>query len=100
MAEMPPVLGRFTSTRVIVLVTGRTAVSRVGGITPVARHVATAKRLGFDPIVVYPARMRALGAEIAGELSDETPCLSSAEFMSGSVVEDGPVLVIAGDWYV
>jgi hypothetical protein len=97
---LPPVLGKFTRTRVLVLVAGRTALARVGGIASVARHVATARRLGFDPIVIYPARMRALGAEIAGELNDETPCVPSADFVCAAGEDDALVLVIAGDWYV
>ncbi len=100
MSELPPILGRFTRTRVVILVTGRTALARVGGITSVARHVATARRLGFDPIVVYPARMRALGAEIAGELEDDTPVIPSDEFTDQAGLDDDWVLVIAGDWYV
>jgi hypothetical protein len=100
MVELPPVLGKFTRTRVVILVTGRTALARIGGISSVARHVATAKRLGFDPMVVYPARMRALGAEIAGELNDETPCLPSDAFSDHAGDDDALVLVIAGDWYV
>ena len=52
----------------VILVTGRTAVARVGGISAIRRHVETAKRLGLDPLVLYPARMTALGAEIDAEL--------------------------------
>jgi hypothetical protein len=99
-AELPPVLGKFTRTRVVVLVTGRTALARIGGIASVARHVATATRLGFDPLVVYPARMRALGAEIEGELGDHTPCLPSNELADQAGGDEDLVLVIAGDWYV
>ena len=93
-------LGKFTRTRVVVLVTGRTALARIGGIASVARHVATATRLGFDPLVVYPARMRALGAEIEGELGDHTPCLPSNELADQAGGDEDLVLVIAGDWYV
>jgi hypothetical protein len=97
---LPPVLGRYTRKPVVVLVTGRTALARIGGIPSVARHVATAKRLGLDPLVLYPARMRALGAEIAGELDDETPCIASDAFDQQVGDPQTLVLVIAGDWYV
>jgi hypothetical protein len=100
MDALPPVLGKFTRTRVVVLVTGRTALARIGGIASVARHVATATRLGFEPMVVYPARMRALGAEIEGELGDHTPCLPSNELADQAGGDEDLVLVIAGDWYV
>lgn len=86
--------------RLVVLVTGRTAVTRIGGIASVARHVATAKRLGLDPLVIYPARMRALGAEIAGEVDEDTPCIDSDAFLESSADADHLVLVAAADWYV
>jgi len=100
LATLPPILGVFERTRVIILVTGRTAVARIGGMASVARHVATARRLGFDPIVLYPARMRALGAEIAGELDDDAVCLSSDAFVDQAGSDGELALVIAGDWYV
>lgn len=100
MTDLPPVLGHFARNRVIVLVTGRTAVARVGGVTAVRRHVATALRLGLEPVVLYPARMRALGAEIAGEVDGQARCLPS-DALTDEAGGDGELaLVIAGDWYI
>jgi phosphatidylglycerophosphate synthase len=66
--------------RMVILVTGRTAVARVGGISAIRRHVETAKRLGLDPLVLYPARMTALGAEIDAELDGSVVCAASDSF--------------------
>lgn len=98
--ELSPGYGGLGHQRLVVLVTGRTAVARIGGIAAVARHVATAKRLGLDPVVIFPARMRALGAEIAGELDEDTPCVPSDAFLESSPDDESLVLVIASDWYV
>lgn len=98
--ELTPALESRDHRQLVVLVTGRTAVTRIGGISAVARHVATAKRLGLVPTVVYPARMRALGAEIAGEVDEDTPCVPSDAFAEGTADGDTLVLVAAGDWYV
>ena len=98
--DLPPVLGSFTRTRVVILVTGRTAVAPIGGMASVARHVATARRLGFDPIVLYPARMRALGAEIAGEIEDDAVCLPSDVLAEQAGDDADLALTIAADWYV
>ncbi len=84
----------------VILVTGRTAVCRVGGVPAVARHVAAARRLGLDPIVLFPARMKALGAEIAGEIGDDVACLPATEYSSSDESDGDLVLVIAGDWYL
>lgn len=100
MAVLPPVIGHFTRTRVIVLVTGRTAVARVGGVTAVRRHVATAARLGLDPLVLYPSRMKALGAEIVAELDGAAECLPADELDDRAGQDQDLALVIAGDWYV
>jgi len=100
MAALPPVIGHFTRTRVIILVTGRTAVARVGGVTAVRRHVATAARLGLDPLVLYPSRMKALGAEIVAELDGAAECLPADELDDRAGRDQDLALVIAGDWYV
>ena len=42
--HLPPVLGKATRDPVVLLLTGRTAVARMGGLTAVARHVATVDR--------------------------------------------------------
>ena len=98
--DLPPVLGRYDRTRVVILVTGRTAVSRVGGAAAVARHVAAARRMGLDPIVLYPSRMKALGAEIAGEIGDRVICLPASDYHAAPDAGAELVLVIAGDWYI
>ncbi len=82
------------------LVTGRTAVARVGGVTAVHRHVATAARLGLDPLVLYPSRMKALGAEIVAELDGAAECLPADELDDRAGQDEDLALVIAGDWYV
>jgi hypothetical protein len=100
MLELAPLSAELGRQRLVVLVTGRTAVARIGGISSVARHAATAKRLGLSPVVVYPARLRALGAEIAGELDEDTPAITSDDFLERAKDTDALVLVAAGDWYV
>lgn len=103
MSDLPEVGGRGAHTprtRVIILVTGRTAVSRVGGVTAVHRHVATAARLGLDPLVLYPSRMKALGAEISAELDDSAECIPADELGERAGSDEDLALVIAGDWYI
>jgi len=99
-AELPHVLGRFERSPVIILVTGRTAVARVGGISTIRRHVATAERLGLEPTVLFPASMKALGAEIAGELEGSVRCLAADAFANEASRNDDSTLVIAGDWFI
>lgn len=100
MAELPSVLGRFERSPLIILVTGRTAVARVGGISAIRRHVATAERLGLEPTVLFPASMKALGAEIAGELEGSVRCLAADAFTDQAGSDDDSALVIAGDWFI
>ena len=98
--HLPPVLGKATRDPVVLLVTGRTAVARMGGMTAVARHVATVDRLGLEPVVLFPREMKALGAEIAGQVGERTLCLAADSFGAEAGPDEGLVLVIAGDWYV
>ncbi|RMD83931.1 MAG: hypothetical protein D6815_05355 [Candidatus Dadabacteria bacterium] len=100
MPELPPIIGRYDRTRVVILVTGRTAVARVGGVPAVVRHVAAARRLGLEPIVLFPPRMRALGAEIAGEVGEDVPCIPASEYTAEDERGSDLELVIAGDWYI
>jgi len=99
-ADLPPVIGRYERNPVVILVTGRTAVARVGGLTSVGRNVATAKRLGLEPIVLFPSRMPALGAEIAGEVPLDTACIPADSFAGQLGGDDELILVIAGDWFI
>ncbi len=69
-------------------------------MSSVRRHVATAERMRLEPVIVYPDRMRALGAEIAGEVGDAVRCVPAEEFTSGAGDDDKLVLVLAGDWYI
>lgn len=85
---------------VVILVTGRTAVARVGGISAIRRHVATASRLGLTPIVVYPPRLTALGAEIDADLDGRALCLSADTASDRLGSDDVDALVIAADWFV
>lgn len=98
--DLPPVIGRYERNPVVILVTGRTAVARVGGLTSVGRNVATAKRLGLEPLVLFPERMPSLGAEIAGEVPDDVSCIPSNSFTNQLGGDDELVLVIAGDWFI
>jgi len=98
--NLPSVLGHFAPIRAVILATGRTAVARVGGVTAVRRHVATANRLGLEPVVLFPARMKALGAEIAGEIDGRARCVSSDALADEAGKDEELALVIAGDWYV
>ena len=103
MQDLPAALGSLERPRVLVLVTGRTAVAKVGGIKAIRRHVATARYLELEPIVLFPARMMTLGAEISGELDGLTSCVPASEY-ARAVAEQGgsddEVLVIAGDWFI
>jgi phosphatidylglycerophosphate synthase len=85
---------------VVILVTGRTAVARVGGISAIRRHVATASRLGLTPIVVYPPRLTALGAEIDADLDGRAACVSADAADAWLARDDVDALVIAADWFV
>jgi len=85
---------------VVILVTGRTAVARVGGISAIRRHVATATRLGLAPIVVYPPRLTALGAEIDADLDGRAACVSADAAGERLAQDDVEALVIAADWFV
>jgi hypothetical protein len=99
-ADLPPVIGRYERNPVIILVTGRTAVARVGGLTSVGRNVATARRLGLEPSILFPSRMPALGAEIAGEVPTDVSCIPSDSFANQLGNDNDFVLVIAGDWFI
>lgn len=99
-AELPPVIGRYQRNPVVIIVTGRTALARVGGLTAVGRNVTTARRLGLDPVVLYPSSMPALGAEIAGEVDATVACLAADDFTDQAGGDDDEVLVIAGDWFI
>jgi phosphatidylglycerophosphate synthase len=85
---------------VVILVTGRTAVARVGGISAIRRHVATAARLGLTPIVVYPPRLTALGAEIDADLDGRAVCVSADAAGARLARDEVEALVIAADWFV
>ncbi len=74
--------------------------ARVGGLTSVGRNVATAKRLGLEPLILFPSRMPALGAEIAGEVPTDVLCIPSDSFANQAGADDDNVLVIAGDWFI
>jgi hypothetical protein len=98
--DLPPVIGRYERNPVVILVTGRTAVARVGGLTSVGRNVATANRLGLEPLVLFPERMPALGAEIAGEVPLGVSCNPSDSFANQKGEDEVMVLVIAGGWFI
>lgn len=100
MVDLPPPIGHFTRNRVVVLATGRTAVARVGGVTAIRRHVATAKRLGLEPIVLYAERMTALAAEIANEVDGSARCVPANALADEGGYDDELAMVIAGDWYI
>ena len=100
MVEPAPDLGRVEQSPVVILVTGRTAVARVGGISAIRRHVATATRLGLKPIVLYPPRMTALGAEIDADLDGRAQCVPADAFRPHAGTDDTEALVIAADWFV
>lgn len=100
MVNLPPVVGRYERNPVVIIVTGRTAVARVGGLTSVGRNVATAQRLGLEPLVLFPARMPALGAEISGEIPSDVVCIPSDSFANQVGEDDAFVMVIAGDWFI
>jgi phosphatidylglycerophosphate synthase len=103
----------------VILVTGRTAVARVGGISAIRRHAETAKRLGLEPLVLYPDRMTALGAEIDAELDGKVTCIPAESFTHpraaadptdaemgtdlrgiDDVEDDDFAIVVAADWFI
>ncbi len=88
------------SPTVIILVSGRSALARVGGVPSVARHVAATERLGGRALVVYPEQMRALGAEIAGRIGSRAPCVAADQVGEETTAGAETVLVIAADWYL
>jgi len=104
--ELPPVLGTVEREPVFILVTGRTAMARMAGLPSVARQVLTVTRIGMEPVVVYPTRMRTLGAEIRGQIADSVRVLSYQQLAGdsdgGSPPHDPERLVTAltADWYV
>ena len=93
-------IGASEQRPVVILVTGRTAVARVGGISAIRRHVATASLLGLTPIVVYPSRLTALGAEIDADLNGRAACVSADVVGEQLTRDDVYALVIAADWFV
>jgi phosphatidylglycerophosphate synthase len=99
-SALPAPIGRFERRPVVFLVTGRSAVARVGGISAIRRHVATASRLGLTPIVVYPPRFQTLGAEIDADLRGAVLCVSSTAAASLLGSDDTEALVVAADWFI
>jgi phosphatidylglycerophosphate synthase len=103
----------------VILVTGRTAVARVGGISAIRRHAETAKRLGLEPLVLYPDQMTALGAEIDAELDGKVACVPAESFARpeargrrgdsdtasetrgiDDIEDDDFAIVVAADWFI
>lgn len=100
MVDLPGPLARFERRPVVFLVTGRTAVARVGGISAIRRHVATAERLGLTPVVVYPPRFTTLGAEIDADLRGRAVCVAADAVGDALGSDEVDALVIAADWFV
>jgi phosphatidylglycerophosphate synthase len=100
MSALPAPLGAVERRAVIFLVTGRTAVARIGGISAIRRHVATASRLGLTPIVVYPPRFKTLGAEIDADLGGRARCVPADEADEVLGPDDADALVVAADWFI
>ncbi len=84
----------------VILVGGRAALSRVGGVPSVVRHVAAAERLGLAPIVVFPASLGALGAETAGILAVLCPFIVASAVADYLPAEEPWTLASAADWYL
>lgn len=97
---LPAPLGAFERRPVIFLVTGRTAVARIGGISAIRRHVATAVRLGLGPVVIYPPRFKTLGAEIDADLGGRARCIPADEADDALGPDDTDALVVAADWFI
>ena len=103
--QLPPVLGTVEREPVFILVTGRTAMARMAGLPSVARQVATVNRIGMEAVVLYPPRMRTLGAEIRGQIADDARVLSyddvtaeAGESVTGTA--EPMVTALAADWYL
>lgn len=84
----------------IVMVSGRGALARLAGVPSVLRHLATAHHLGMEGIVVFPAAMRALGAEVSGLVGSAARCLSSDEFQRLENGDDEMVTAVSAEWYL
>ena len=82
----------------VILVSGRTAVAKVGVVPSVVRHVEAARSLGLRPMVVYPPKMRVLGAEIEGLLDERVDSVAADRLPFQDPTE--AVLVLAADWYI
>jgi hypothetical protein len=85
------------------VVSGRSAVASISGVPAVERLARALVRLGLEPLVVYPRRVRALGAELGG-YTGEAPCMTIEQALaSGPLARaeaDEQVLMVAAGWYL
>ncbi|HYB98439.1 MAG TPA: hypothetical protein VEC57_04820 [Candidatus Limnocylindrales bacterium] len=86
----------------VVLVSGRGALTRLAGVPSVVRHVAAAHRLRMTPVVVVPASLQALLAEIAGLIGTRAQCISAPRFAEGLQPGDESrlAMVVSAEWYL
>ena len=86
--------------KLLVLVSGRGALTTLAGVPSVQRHVQAGHLLGFEVVVVYPPERRALGAEIRGLLDSSTVCVPADQVAETLAPTSAPVLVVAAEWYL
>ncbi len=84
----------------LVLVSGRGALTTLAGVPSVQRHVQAGHLLGLDVIVVYPPERRALGAEIRGLLDSSTRCMPADQLAELPGASHDAMLAIAAEWYL
>ncbi len=90
---------RVNGETLVIMVSGRGALARLAGVPSVLRHLATARQLGMASVAVFPASMRALGAEVSGLIGVATRCLSSDQFQREGN-DDDLVTVVSAEWYL
>ena len=84
----------------VVLVSGRGALTTLAGVPSVQRHVQAGRALGLDVAVVYPPELRALGAEIRGLVEDTASCIPADQFADLPAATPDSALVVAAEWYL
>lgn len=91
---------QVTDRTLLILIGGRAALTEVLGVPSVMRHVACARRLGVEPVAVYPANLTELGAEIATRLGEGVAVISANDLGPGHPALGSSVLVSVADWYL
>jgi hypothetical protein len=84
----------------VVLVSGRGALTTLAGVPSVQRHAQAGRLVGLEVVVVYAPERRALGAEIRGLLDPTVPCIPADEFAALEGSASDAVIAVAAEWYL